>query len=285
MLIVHADTLLALMKGLDRLAAIYEDFADLAAKIDQLTESPPSTPDPAQAEEVENIKMSLETGCNRRCDDLKSLLDDVASHCVSLQLRCGLAQIKRIQDRLVEGTKFRDLCLAAQITNLSERIEDDFRDRMFLFVALEKAALFKDDPVPFGTKVKERFPNVSADIEDARWCLGIERSTAAVYHLMRVVEFGIRRLAKRLRLPTHLEHKPWGDILKAARTATAALPYTSTKERNRRDRCSEAIAHLNTVKDAWRNPTMHAKRRYSPEEAEAIYASVKTFMNYLADNL
>ena len=113
-------------------------------------------------------------------------------------------------------------------------------------------------------------------------CLGVGRPTAAVYHLMRVMEFGIRRLAKRLKLAKRLEHKSWGDILGAARTAIAAMPYTTTKDKSRRDRYSEVVAHLNNVKDAWRNPAMHSKRRYGQDEAEAIFGNVKTFMNHLA---
>jgi hypothetical protein len=46
-------------------------------------------------------------------------------------------------------------------------------------------------------------------------------------------------------------------------------------------RFSEAMAHLNNVKDAWRNPTMHSRRRYNQEEAEAIFANVKTFVTFL----
>ncbi len=36
-----------------------------------------------------------------------------------------------------------------------------------------------------------------------------------------------------------------------------------------------------TVKQAWRNPTMHIVRRHSTEEAEEIFRAVKRFMKHL----
>jgi hypothetical protein len=39
---------------------------------------------------------------------------------------------------------------------------------------------------------------------------------------------------------------------------------------------------LLTVKQAWRNPTMHIDRKYSVEEAEQILNAAKIFMQRLA---
>ena len=42
---------------------------------------------------------------------------------------------------------------------------------------------------------------------------------------------------------------------------------------------------LQAIKIAWRNPTMHVVRRYSPDEAEEIYRAVRGFLKRLADRL
>jgi hypothetical protein len=42
---------------------------------------------------------------------------------------------------------------------------------------------------------------------------------------------------------------------------------------------------LLTVKQAFRNPTMHVDRKYGPEEAEEIYKAVRRFMERLAVEL
>jgi hypothetical protein len=48
---------------------------------------------------------------------------------------------------------------------------------------------------------------------------------------------------------------------------------------------SNATADLRSVKDAWRNPTLHIERIYDGEEASEIWNAVKTFMRGLAQKL
>ena len=40
---------------------------------------------------------------------------------------------------------------------------------------------------------------------------------------------------------------------------------------------------LQVVKIAWRNPTMHIVRSYSPEEAEDVFRAVRTFIKRLSE--
>jgi len=47
----------------------------------------------------------------------------------------------------------------------------------------------------------------------------------------------------------------------------------------------DVAARMETVKLAWRNPTMHIVRRYSEEEAREVFDSVKMFMRHLATKL
>jgi hypothetical protein len=47
----------------------------------------------------------------------------------------------------------------------------------------------------------------------------------------------------------------------------------------------EAAAHLSAVKFAFRNPTMHIVKQYSPDSAEEIYNSVRVFIRHVATKL
>ncbi|MGA7789948.1 MAG: hypothetical protein WCA56_17500, partial [Xanthobacteraceae bacterium] len=42
---------------------------------------------------------------------------------------------------------------------------------------------------------------------------------------------------------------------------------------------------LQTIKIAWRNPTMHIVRQYNPDEAEEIFRAVRGFMTRLSGHL
>src|ERR1700730_13999423 len=109
-----------------------------------------------------------------------------------------------------------------------------------------------------------KFPQMTADIEDAAVCLGVGRGTAAVYHLMCVMELGIHVVAKRLKLKKgQIDRKDWGRIFSQLNAAVQNLAYATSKHKKRRDLYAEILIHLNNVKDSWRNPTMHSRRRYT----------------------
>lgn len=55
------------------------------------------------------------------------------------------------------------------------------------------------------------------------------------------------------------------------------MPYGKSK-----DELSAVHAYLSSVKDAWRNSTMHVENKYTEEEAEAIFNSVKGFIVFIA---
>jgi len=74
-----------------------------------------------------------------------------------------------------------------------------------------------------------------------------------------------------------VERKAWGDIFKAINPKVAALTNSV-----RKDKYMEMMVHLNNVKDAWRNPTMHSRRRYTQDEAEDVFGTVRSFMQFLA---
>jgi hypothetical protein len=53
----------------------------------------------------------------------------------------------------------------------------------------------------FGKEVNDRFPMAIDDIEEAGKCLALGRATACVLHAMRIIEVGLRALAKALNIP------------------------------------------------------------------------------------
>jgi hypothetical protein len=218
---------------------------------------------------------------------LMSYLDSTEAMSASLELRSAMAQIKRLRNlidgptNVVEFLRARhDIHIA--IRGLNERVQDELENRRLFYMPSESMKYFSAEPL-FGPTVQSRFPEMTADIVDAGLCLGIDRATAAVFHLMCVMEHAIQRLAKRLNVPKRkVQHKDWGTIFKLMNDAVQSLPRTSTKEKNRLQRLSEHMMQLTNVKDAWRNPTMHSRRRYTVEEAKAIFENVKTFVNHLA---
>lgn len=128
-----------------------------------------------------------------------------------------------------------------------------------------------------GSEVEAKFPNMSEDIAEAGKCLALERPTAAVFHLMRIMELAVRKLGDELGISL-VEEKNWQNILDEVNKAIKALDH---KQKRTKD-LAAAASHLYAVKVAWRNEVMHPKQTYTPEQATAIFDGVRVFVADLA---
>lgn len=202
---------------------------------------------------------------------------------MSLELDAARILAIRIRDELTiydeesEYVAVTQLQLLRYITELRSRVEDQLRGKLFYFVNPEKAGYYKTKNL-FGENVFNNFPSTIADIEDAGKCLALGLGTSAVMHLMRVLESGLKGLAKTRHI--NIPYAPsWESYLNQIQNQIAEnhkkkSPDWLAVEKFYRDVSGDLI----TIKQAWRNPTMHIERRYNIEEAEEIFNTVKSFM-------
>lgn len=171
---------------------------------------------------------------------------------------------------------------------LLERIEDDLKRGQFFMVPPHKASYYAGASTMFGAEVSTAFPSAQSDIEQAAKCYAFGRNTAVAFHLMRVMEVGLRALGVSLK-DTRLDmrHNPtWETILRRC-DDELRLPVKdrSLEWKTDPDFYYQATANLRAVKDAWRNPTMHIERDYDEEEALELLNSTKSFMRHLSSEL
>ena len=211
-------------------------------------------------------------------------LNDAEEACNELALPVTLDKIRLLRTQLDEQpTPFRQIF--GSVKEIGERFESELKARVLLFVPPERAKYFSDETL-FGASVAGRLPKLAEDIAEAGKCFACGRYSATVFHLMRVMEAGLGRLAKLLRLTINLK-RPWGHILRDIAGAIAALPGApggppgTPQEQARHEKFAEVAAYLSHVKDAWRNTTMHPKRTYTEEEAEHLFSNVRAFMQAL----
>jgi hypothetical protein len=220
--------------------------------------------------------------------EIETLADAAEKLCNRLVLPFAALSVPRLR-QLIKAASLLDSDkdqLQHAITVLADRIKDELKNRFFFMVPSEQMRYLPGDDPLFGASVQDRFPEMASDIEDAGWCLVIGRGSAAAYHLMCVMERSIIRIANRLQVPkSQVTRKTWGQIFGRLNAAVQSLPVATNQEKAKKERYSETMIYLGHVKDAWRNPSMHGRRRYTLEEAEAIFQSVKTFTNFLATKL
>lgn len=217
-------------------------------------------------------------------DQMAAALGELKREAERLGLRTAAAQIDRLSD-FVQG-RHGDRCYSLQefaqrlrplILDLHLRVLDELRDRFFLAIPSEGIPYYRQNEPLFGREVERAFPNAAEDISEAGKCLALGRSTAAVFHLMRVMEIGVQKLGTKLGITLATE-KNWQNILDEVNKAIKALNQKDPVTRA----YAEASAHLYNVKLCWRNEVMHPKQTYTPDEARALFTACKTFINDLA---
>jgi hypothetical protein len=217
---------------------------------------------------------------NDQSKDLAQTLGYVRQMATDLALDAVLPLVGRIEGK--QKTSYLISDAHRDLVDLRSRIDDQLKERWFLYVP----PAFQDyyhKPQLFGDGVESSFPSAIDDIEDAGKCLAVGQGTACVMHLMRVMEVGLKALANSLKIP----YAPsWESYLNQIQSKIATKHKTKGVKWKRDEKFYRDVSgDLISVKQAWRNPTMHIDRRYSKEEAEEIFKAVKTFISKIASKM
>jgi hypothetical protein len=177
-----------------------------------------------------------------------------------------------------------------QIKTVESLADKEIRGKVFLYVPAERARFFPKvtDPHLFGNVVATAFPSAFYDIAESGLCLSLDRGTACVFHLMRVLEIGLTALGAKFGVS--LEHTNWNPAIEQIESKIrnmrkdpvwGSLPDCKEQQ----EFYAQAASHFGILKDAWRNYTMHTRGVYTEEQAERIFDNVESFMQQLATRL
>jgi len=231
--------------------------------------------------DLEGLRGSLEVVPAELRESAKAGLERLRGECMKLKLKASYASVSRMLDTLNDPAGVWR-ALADDATDLETRIIDELKYLTCFAVEGKAEDLYRAANL-FGDQVAERFPSTVVDVEEAGKCLALDRGTACVFHLMRVLEVGLRELAADL----HVEklEDNWQKLLDQVRGAVKALPRSTADEKQRLAQRSEAAAHLQAVKDAWRNDVMHPRDVYTVEQAQDVFTHARALMVSLASFL
>jgi hypothetical protein len=194
-----------------------------------------------------------------------------------------LAQkVDRLAKRLSDSATSPVVCCTL-IDELKLDLQAELQFSMFVAIGETKTAYFQQNEPLFGTEVADIFPDASRDIFAAGRSYAFELWTATVFHLMRVLEHGLRPMAKRFDVPFTVDS--WHKVVKGIEDGLTDLrnkPGLSDQERNEITYYSDAAAQFRHFKDAWRNHVSHSREHYDEADAEKVMTHVREFMQHLA---
>jgi hypothetical protein len=212
-------------------------------------------------------------------------IEQVRKACLESDMRNVVPEIDRLSQELewmLTKPEYSLQYLGVSMMHLNDRIRDELDAKHFLFVNESNRILYEAVEPTFNAEVQSKFPSASFDIDEAAKCLALGRSTASVFHLMRVMEIALHAVHACLGItaPITGNDKTWGSVLKKIRE-----DYKSRQNFREKDLFQELYALLDAIRNAWRNSTMHVEDKYNEDEAKIIFQTVKGFLVKLASRM
>lgn len=167
--------------------------------------------------------------------------------------------------------------LSALCRTLEQRIRDELSLQVFVNIHADRAKYYLHPRKEWADGIA-RFPSIAVDAEESSKCYALERYTASVFHMMRVLEVPLAAIARELGV---VKHSPtWNAYLEAFKDKTTAkFPAATGADRRMRDYYAGLEAQLRAIKDAFRNPTMHSlERTYTQEMAHEVFVLLRGFL-------
>ena len=238
------------------------------------------------ANEVEGLGNETGEGLRGR---LQAPLEVLRDELKTYRFPYGLAyKPERLLTRLEKG----DITLTETRVLLQELHNDIlvvFKDRHFLMLdQLDEVINYRQPHPLFGPDVENYFPLATYDISAAGRCLALGEWTACVFHLMRVVEVGLRYFAGELgiEMKEGIDYAEWGAILKRIETT-----FEQTEQQARgaeksatQQFYSQVAINIGHFKNAWRNHVMHTREKSDDREAPEVFRYTRSFMQKLAEH-
>jgi hypothetical protein len=199
--------------------------------------------------------------------------------------------VKELINDLGETSPWRNFqWLLDQINVIEKLAEKELRGKTFFYVPAGRAKFFPklNDQHIFGNAVASAFPSATYDIAESGVCLSLDRGTASVFHLMRVLEIGLTVLGTTFGVS--LAHTNWAPAIEQIESKIRDMHKDPTWKvlsdcKEQQEFYAQAASHFGILKDAWRNYAMHARAVCTEEQAERIFENVKAFMQKLAERL
>jgi len=235
-------------------------------------------------------------------DSVMSSIHEIvaAAEKICRDLKFENAQEKIRLTNIYLSEKWRTLNAAAletELRNVEEAILTEVRNNTYLYVQKGRAG-YVDNPALFGQDVASAFPSAKSDIKEAGNCLAAECNTAAVFHLMRAVEWGLRALCAHLGLRkvksvtksgkkkyTPISYVDWEHMLNQLNPLVDAK-IEKMKRGQEKQKHQEfyypMLQDIKAIRDAWRNHVMHTRAEYTAKQADEILEHVERFMRSLA---
>lgn len=223
-----------------------------------------------QARSISKATSGIEATDNQK-KTAERALEKLRPLCDSAELKTTVDRIIRCYHKLA-GLSDAQGCsnevLETELQHIEDSVSWELQEHQFAFIPTNKAKHFEQEKL-FGDAVYVQFEEARQDLKSAGNCLASDLNTAAVFHLMRVVEFGMRQLTKQInpKIKTPLAYCDWKGLIVPMEQKLKAAEQRSRgpKKSKQLDFYSRCLSDCKALIDT-RNRVSHAREPFSDTE-------------------
>jgi len=247
------------------------------------------------AASLENMRVyaGLGTSASKIRSDTQAKFEEVLAsirkECKNLQLTHTLGMVQSIESnyqmKIAEtdtyfSKGYTEIDLLHDLKTLDMSFSNELSGELIFRIAPDKNSYFEKSDL-FGAEVSNAFPSAIDNVRNAGTCFAVEQWDACVFHLMRVLERGLRVVA--IRFSVSFQNATWNTIIQNIETSIGGInPSFGTDWREQRTFYSDVARHFRFLKDAWRNHIMHLGDEYDEGKALSVLRHVHELMQTLA---
>lgn len=187
--------------------------------------------------------------------------------------------------KIIEQPEAKIRQIHYEVKALREAVQDGIKNQLVYRYPRAKGDILKSWQIDWEIVIIA-FPDTATDIRSGVdiWALG--HYTASVFHMMRVLEYGLGALASSVNLKFDTQN--WQNIISEIEKAIKQEERSLARGRARQERLrflSAAAKEFTYFKDGWRNYVSHNKCAYDEYQARSVMEHTRDFMHLLSSNL
>jgi len=159
--------------------------------------------------------------------------------------------------------------------HFSATVSDELSVIQFLSLSSDHTRLYSN-PFEGWDDVLKVWPDAVNDIESAGQCIALSLPTAAVFHLSRIAERGLRQACAKYIPATDLPQPPYqmmGKYLECIDNFAKIRPVPAGAID-----LTEAASYFRPIKNVWRDNVSHAGIEYNEGQAKRCYIAIRDML-------
>ncbi len=213
-----------------------------------------------------------------RKDYIQGALNTLYEYCEKLDLPLSKNQIGEVV-HAVNGMNLDRMNTAFH--ELQRRVQEELKAKICFCLPGHKVKYWSMFWL-VDTPIYDHFRSAHDEFQRAGHCYAFGENTACIFHLMRVVDFGLRRVAASLNIT--YDARNWSGIGNRIQQNMEQKYNTKTDDWKKSEPMyAEILTDIQAISRGHRNPVLHElEKKYDEREAEHMLNVVEGFMLHLA---